>query len=326
MDFELYAQRLLNPFRGTMHTIRHGCAEAVTADGVHWDIYVTNTDLLQDNEDPHHVQVGDIRYGSWSAADGLKRGRLSPSADFRRMEAMGTTLFEHLLCVHRDIPFSLRDHYELWLLDTEARPLALLHSACEENELDSDIPIVWNAGIAAREHFRSPAMDVLYSAPAPAASDYLTHYINGRAGRRPAAQWFRRPADGTGAGLHGIGLPRGLEGRTLGEMMFPVFFLSDTDHDETHHRLIDDFYAWQAPFLLLLPQLDSATRILFEQLARRQVFAVEKLFRLYPQIIDQTAIQAARVEAKMRHSQQMPEKQDDPLSTFYIELSPSADM
>lgn len=52
MVMEHYAQRLLNPFRGAVHTIRHGAAEAVTADGVHWEIYVANDDLLQ-SLDPH---------------------------------------------------------------------------------------------------------------------------------------------------------------------------------------------------------------------------------------------------------------------------------
>src|SRR3569832_1121778 len=42
MQIECYAQRLLNPFRGVVHTIRYQSAEAVTTDGVEWDIYVAN--------------------------------------------------------------------------------------------------------------------------------------------------------------------------------------------------------------------------------------------------------------------------------------------
>ncbi len=38
MAVECYAQRLLNPYRGTMHVIKYEAAEAVTLDGVHWDI------------------------------------------------------------------------------------------------------------------------------------------------------------------------------------------------------------------------------------------------------------------------------------------------
>ena len=48
MKFECYAERLLNPFRGITNTIRYQSAEAVTADGVRWDIYVSN-EALQGN-------------------------------------------------------------------------------------------------------------------------------------------------------------------------------------------------------------------------------------------------------------------------------------
>ena len=41
-----YSQRLLNPFRGTICCIQYQSAEAVTADGVKWDIYVSNEGLL----------------------------------------------------------------------------------------------------------------------------------------------------------------------------------------------------------------------------------------------------------------------------------------
>ena len=48
MELECYAQRLLNPFRGVMNIIAYQGAEAVTTDGVHWDIYVRDTELVQD--------------------------------------------------------------------------------------------------------------------------------------------------------------------------------------------------------------------------------------------------------------------------------------
>lgn len=57
MDIERYAQRLLNPFRGAVHALRHASAEAVTADGVHWDIYVSNDELLHGIDQARHVTV-----------------------------------------------------------------------------------------------------------------------------------------------------------------------------------------------------------------------------------------------------------------------------
>ena len=308
--------------------MRYHSAEAMTTDGVHWDIYVANTILLPEAEGAQEVQVGDMRYGSWSAAQGLRRGRLTPSDDFRRMEETGAMLYEHLLQAHQQVPYTFTDHVELWLLDAETRPLALLHSVVSEQDIDLAMPITWRAGMAAREQFSSDAMASLrtrLSCLLPAA-DYITHYINHCAGKKPAAQWFRREADGSGRGLRGIGLPAGLEGRLLDETLFPPLFLAETGHDSAHQHLIEDFLTWQAPWLLLLPHLDHATRRSLERRARPRVFALEKQFRLYPAIVDIGVIQAARVEAVMRRSQQQPEKQQDIQATFYIELSPSGDM
>lgn len=41
------SQRLLNPFRGVMNFITYESAEAVTTDGVHWDIHVIDSELLE---------------------------------------------------------------------------------------------------------------------------------------------------------------------------------------------------------------------------------------------------------------------------------------
>jgi len=92
-----YAQRLLNPFRGVMNIIEYEGAEAVTTDGLHWDIYVRDTTLVEDLADGHKVQTSDIRYGSWSEKQGLKRGAIYPSDDFKMLEHRGAILYEYLL-------------------------------------------------------------------------------------------------------------------------------------------------------------------------------------------------------------------------------------
>lgn len=323
MVFEYYAQRLLNPFRGAMHTLRYGAAEAVTVDGVHWDIYVTNTELIPSIGRERRGQISEIRYGKWSQTEGLKRGRLYPSDDFRRMEALGHILYAHLTHAHQQLPFAFKDQFELWLLGKNTQPLALLESALSENALTVDMAINWRAGIAAHEHFKSTHMLALCpdSAPTPNAGDYLTDYINVRAGKPAAAQWFRRDSDGRGAGIGGINLPDGLAGRTLSSAAFPPLFLATTGHDTLHQKLIEDFQAWQAPWFLLLP-LDTETRRTLEQQARRQALMVDQQHRLYPTCVDDTFIPAARVEAVFRRSQQLPEtSQDDSLAPFYIELN-----
>jgi len=321
MVIESYAQRLLNPFRGAMHTLRYESAEAVTVDGVHWDIYVTNTAVIPASGRARLGQISEIRYGTWSQSEGLRRGRLYPSEDFRRMEAVGTILFEQLTRVHQQVPFAFKDQFELWLLDNATQPLALLESALDENALRFDLAIDWRAGIAARERFQSPNMATLHPNATPNAGDYLTSYINARAGRPAAAQWFQRESNGCGTGLGGINLAGGLEGRTLSSAAFPPLFLATTGHDAPHQKLIEDFQAWQAPLLLLLP-FDTDTRRTLEQQARRQATLVDQQHRLYPASVDATFIPAARVEAVLRRSQQPPaQKQDDALAPFYIELN-----
>src|SRR4030042_319866 len=87
-------------------------AEAVTTDGAEWDIYVANDALLEGlGRAGKRAQISDIRYGHWSAETGLKRGPLFPSDDFKRLEEMGAVVYEHLLRVHRDVPFRFRDPF-----------------------------------------------------------------------------------------------------------------------------------------------------------------------------------------------------------------------
>jgi len=324
MSFDCYAQRLLNPFRGSMHVIRYEAAEAVTADGLHWDIYVTDDDLLNGLEHSAHTQVGDIRYGSWSATHGLRRGPRNTTEDFRRLEAMGDMLLDQLTRLHGKLPFPFRDHFELWLLDAEQQPLALLDSVIEESEMALDARVEWHAGYAAHDRFSTPAMDrISGNTDCPEnAGDYLTRYVNARAGLHPAAQWFRRTSEGYGTGLDGVRLAPGLTGRELAAPAFPELLLADIGHDEAHCQLLDDFHAWQAAWLLTLPHLERPARQTLERQARRQAQVVENQFRLYPELIDADTITAARVEARLRRDSSPVPMADDCLPAFYIEISP----
>lgn len=315
MQIECYAQRLLNPYRGVVHVVRYASAEAVTTDGVEWDLYVANDALLDDlGRAGKRAQISDIRYGHWSAEKGLKRGPLYPSDDFKRLEDMGAVVYEHLLKVHRDVPFKFRDAFELWLLDPDGRPLALIHSVRNDSETDTKPPLDWRAGIAAREHFRSHAIAGL-DGPAGA---YLTQYVNSLAGG--IVQWFRRSDDGSGLGLHTLGGGAHLKGRVLEADAFPPLFIATHGMDAAHTRLVRDYHAWQAPWMLLLDHLDAPTRAALEAAACQQAEAIEKHCRLYPAILDRTALQAARVQAALERSQPAASRQDEVIPMFYIEL------
>jgi len=322
MSFECFAQRLLNPFRGSMHVIRYEAAEAVTADGVHWDIYVTDDDLLAGLERSAHPQVGDIRYGNWSATQGLRRGPRNSSDDFRRLEAMGDMVYDQLTRLHNRIPFPFQDRYELWLLDQDGQLLALLDSAIEAEDMRLDGRPEWHAGYAAHDRFRSSTLQHIGAGDDPSlnAGDYLTRYVNACAGPQPAAQWFCRTDDGGGTGLDGMHLDPARVGRRLAADAFPALLLADVSHDTTHRQLIRDFLDWQAAWLLTLPHLDWHARQSLERQARRQAQIVDQLYRLYPVTVDADAITAARVEARLRGNAASEPPPDDDLPTFYIEL------
>jgi hypothetical protein len=318
MTIECYAQRLLNPYRGVVHTIRHQSAEAVTTDGVEWGIYVANDALLDGlGRAGRRAQISDIRYGHWSAEKGLKRGPLYPSEDFRRLEEMGALVYEYLLKAHRKVPFALRDHFELWLLDGENQPLALLHSVLTETETESDVPLDWRAGIAAQEKFQSSAVTGLNEPPGA----YLTRYVNARAGRPATVQWFLRTDDGAGLGLRVVKGAAELKGRVLDAEAFPPLFIATAGMDAAHGQLVRDYHAWQAPWLLLLPHLDPATRSAMEVHARCHAEAIEKHHRLYPMVFDRMMLQAARVEAALQRSQSEKIPGEEVMSLDYIELN-----
>lgn len=298
MQIECYAQRLLNPFRGVVHIIRYQSAEAVTTDGIEWDIYVSNDALLEGlGRAGRRAQVSDIRYGHWSAEKGLKRGPLYPSDDFKRLEHMGAVVYEHLLKMQRELPFAFHDQFELWLLDRADRPLALLHSVRTDSETDTRPPLDWRAGLAAQENFHSAAIADLNES----AGEYLTRYVNSLA--NGVAQWFRRSDDGAGLGLHTLKGGDALRGRVLDADAFAPLFIATRWMDAAHAQLVRDYHAWQAPWMLLLAHLDVATRSALEVWACRQAESVDKHYRLYPAVIDRVALQTARVEAALVRSQ-----------------------
>ena len=319
MSVQCYAQRLLNPFRGTLSVIKFRSAEAVTTDGQHWNIFVSNDELAKDLECSGTVLTSDIRYGSWSKAKGLKRGPIYPSDDFLRMEAMGDVVFEHLLELHDQLPFKLQDVYELWLLDEHAAPLALLDSAVCERDIDYDQAALWRIGNLCHDTFHSaslPPREGPSDTPDCTAS-HLMRYINQLAGNKPLANWFRRTADNSGISLN-------QELQNLPAILFPQYLIRTQGHPEPYQQLIDEFLTWQAPWLLLLDTLTDDQRQTLEYAARQHALLVEQHYRSYPKILNEDVINAARIEAKMRQTQPQRPKSDNTMSTFYLELhSPS---
>ena len=322
-SIKCYSQRLLNPFRGAVNIIRYKSAEAVTSDGVHWDIYVSNDSLLDGLEGKRAVQISDIRYGRWSSHEGLIRGPVYPGDEFYVLEAMGAVVYQHLQKVHDRIPFTFRDNIELWLLDRAFMPLALLNSVVDAGEIDDYQLLDWRAGQLCKESFRPACIENDNAGSLEYAADQLIDCINSCAQIPPGAQWFERHRDGSATGLHGHNIDTSLRGRVLDAAEFPLYFVSTDHHDDYHARLVEEFLQWQAPWLLLLDTLSEEERRYFEGSARKQAMVVDQQYLLYPQVLDESFIRAARVEAELRKTQIQPVDQDEVMSTFYIELHPS---
>lgn len=328
MVMQSFSQRQLNPYRGIVRVIRHGGAEAVTQDGWHWDLYVSNQALLDDmgeeaNAHRHRVLVSDIRFGRWTPDHGLKRGPIYPSDDFRRMEQEGAALFAYLREVYEAPVFPFADRYELWLLDAQLRPLALLASVSDMTEMDLDLPLDWRVGDAARANFTRDGM----ANPA----ETLAAQVRQLATLQPAAIWVRRELSdcdgGDGSVLARIAADGGkrLELANLPSRLpaaaFPRYFLAENGHGDAFAGLARAYLDWQAPCLLMLPSLPREERFRLEMLARSQAAQVEKHHRLYPECVDAAQIQAARVEAMLCSAQPVLTEEYGFASMYYIELS-----
>ena len=306
---------MLNPFRGIFCCIRYLSAEAVTADGVHWDIYVSNDALREGLDENVIVQTSDIRYGKWSLETGLRRGPMYPSEDFRRLEEMGDTVYRYLLEMHDQVPFPFADNIELWLLGEDMMPLALLDSVTREQEIPASNAGNWQCGRLCREHFSSEALLHKHDSKPPGmAAEWLTQQIGLLAGSTWHRQWIKRSQDHSGKLLG--------TNQTLPPQAFPLLPLRDPEDGSLVSAVIKEYFLWLAPWLLQLDSLNERQRNSLEQSAARQALLMDKLYRLYPAITDESVLQAARVEAALRNTLQ-PESDeqipDNRQATYYIE-------
>lgn len=296
-----YSQRLVNPFRGILSVVETEDADAVSSDGVHWALYIHGEieDVRMSDGSLRDVMLPDIKFGDWSARDGLKRSPVRNVADLDRLDAIGTHLLDAVKRAVDQLPFPLRDQDELWLLDHADRPLALLSVAVDETKRETPQNLVWRPGEVAKTGFiSSHARDD--SGAGRSAGQCVEDLVNRACGPQPRAQWFWRSTDGAGIGQEGVDIDIALIGRSLVCCEFPPLLLATAWANAAELDLLNDFLAWQAPWLLQLQHLDRATRGRLEQQAVRRASEIAKCHRLYPEVIDATRLTAARVEARLR--------------------------
>ena len=323
MPVSCYSQRILNPFRGVMNIVSIGGADAVTIDGVNWTLYIHDTfDFPTDDpQEFFEIEMPDIRFGDWNEQSGLKRSPLIASYHYNEIQAIGQALLDALLINAKKCPFLSKDHYELWLLEEHTNePLALLNSVCNKHEIFLLEDLSWEAGLRCKQEF---SIDCEKTKKPILAGELLNQTINHRAGEKPAAQWFYRNNLNDGKGLTGINLANHLTERELSARLFPKMLVQQEWQNNTHHALVDAFIHWLSPYLLVLDFLRDPQRETLEHSAKQQAILVEKMHLLYPKVINQKVINAARVEAMMRKANQVKPK-TDPIETIeYIETQHS---
>jgi len=108
----------------------------------------------------------------------------------------------------------------------------------------------------------------------------LERLVAERASINPKAQWFTRSAQE--------------------ELVFPALMLREDWQEEESNGMCQRYLTRQSPRLLMMQNLDQALRRQLEINARAYALEVARFYPLYPEIIDQTLMNAILVEAKLR--------------------------
>jgi len=243
------------------------------------------------------IETPDIKLGTWSRKTGLQRAPVRSVNDYNAIEKAGEHLLARVKQLSQQAPFPLRDRCELWLLDAEADlPLALISSACPGEELEPPVHLNWNPGRVSRDLFSAPSRMHRYAAMAGACHSTLVTDLNGTQ-------------------------LSSLTDRHLPPEAFPELLLRESWPQRAVADLIQDFLAWQAPFLLLPQDLSEQRRAALEKAASKRATEVAAQHRLYPQVIDRRGLKSVLVEAVIRGSNTVDTGGDgEVLSPFYLEI------
>jgi hypothetical protein len=296
-----YAVRRVNPFEGVLQVVETPLGRAYSPNGEVWQIQVLA-------ERPDHTwrslsHAPPIRqffnFGLWDAEGGLHKIPANPVMDIGGMTSAARETCDTLETLADRIPFALTDRYECWCTDHLGQPIALL-ATCEDPALVDDLRVTpWHASRASDRGFVSASLsrrgipDRDNQGPRQHAAR-LERLVR-QSG--PQRRWYERLENGRGLPLK----PRG-DDQTLPAVHFPPLGLKTDWASEEDREYVSDYIAWLAPRLLMLQHLSDSERQDLEQIACRQAEELATGFRLLPRVIDQRAIEAARVEARLRRA------------------------
>lgn len=274
-----YSQRLLPPYYGLAQIAESARARAITVDGLIWEIqflHLGNNGLTQSN---NGSKQSNLRYRrAVTISDSEIRQKNIGLDEEQTVDERILELTDFLSDV--TLPFPSADHFEYWLLDEKNQsPLALIFSAKDSEQMNAyPSRPEWTALPAAVMPIEMTEEEKSYSS---APVNYrLERLVAERAGINPKAKWFTRNLN---------------EDQT-----FPTFMLTEDWQEEKSINLCQRYLTRQSPRLLMLHGLSHELRAQLEINARTYALEVARFYPLYPEIIDQTLMNAILVEAKLR--------------------------
>ncbi len=229
---------------------------------------------------------------------------LNPLFNTAGMLRSAQELLECLVPTLELLPFPQADIYELWMLDeATGNPFALLESARTETELEQKPFKRWSAAGPGDFSFVSQQLKE-QELPENDGHNPRIHatvleaLVRGRSGQNHRRAWYLRDAD-TG----GTAVSEGVTDQPASA--FPELPVSLDWQESEDYRLVMDYISWKAPKILLLSGLPPSTRDMVERLAVKNSAQIERLWRLFPEIHNKTLLNKARVEARIRLSNQI---------------------
>lgn len=282
---DCYAVRRLNPFLGVMHVLETLRGRASTTNGVVWHLeLLAKKPAAWGSLNTDTEERGWYLYGLWSENEGLVNVPQARLHAGRTEAAICEYLIETVKTHRSALPFPLRDHSELWLLDeVEKKPLALLFSILPDASPPRPQPHYWCG---------SWHSDDLVGQRRFPEIEWLEAAVRERAGFNRSTLWLTRDPTWTQAYT--------ADGRVFERAALPVYGVSEEWPSEHDSALVARYIDWIAPSLLTLSYLQDDERDRLESSLQQQATSIEYHWRLFPKILDEKKLTAARVQARLQ--------------------------
>ena len=283
----MYSRKLLLPFVGVIQLAEVGKVRALSLDGKNWAIHYA----LTSNTKTQHSHQTPSSESDYTLVATFQDGQLKTKLAYRYLETGDAHSHIDLLCeaaTKIEIPLAPADRFEYWLLDKDDdEPLALLQSAINQEEMARPAPLKeWHAMPASQLaiHTAEATPESNEGVYVPPVNYRLEKLIEERAGNKPKAIWIER--------------------RDPARDHFPHCLIREEWDSAAGQQLCDQYIERLAPRLLMLHGLPQTVRQRLEQAACKFVFDVERFYPLYPEVIDKSIMDTARVEAQLRRANQ----------------------